>query len=152
MGEGADDPNLTGLLTQPDGMEDSDDDDDEEDDDESDDEDGEEEEDEGDSGDADASTALEEMLLLVDAANGFNSLSRYSMLWTVRHRCPRLSRLSFNYSRHRVRLICRQPDGEPEIILSKEGVTQGDPLAMALYGIALLPLAEILQERYPYVL
>ena len=88
----------------------------------------------------------------MDAANGFNNLSRYSMLWTVRHRCPRLSRLTFNCYRHQVRLICHQPVGEPEIILSKEGVTQGDPLTMALYGIALLPLAEILQERFPDVL
>ena len=37
-------------------------------------------------------------------------------------------------------------------ILSKEGVTQGDPLAMALYGIALLPLAELLREEFPEVL
>ena len=51
-----------------------------------------------------------------------------------------------------MRLICHQPGGEPEIILSKEEVTQGDPLAMALYGIALLPLAEILRERFPDVL
>ena len=51
-----------------------------------------------------------------------------------------------------MRLICRQSGGEPEIILSKEGVTQGDPLAMALYGISLLPLAEIMPKRFPDVL
>jgi hypothetical protein len=38
----------------------------------------------------------EEILLQVDAANGFNSLSRLGMLWTVRHRCPKLSRFAFN--------------------------------------------------------
>ena len=42
--------------------------------------------------------------------------------------------------------------GEPEITLSKEGVTQGDPLAMALYGISLLPFAKILRERFLDVL
>jgi hypothetical protein len=43
--------------------------------------------------------------------------------------------------------------GQPAIILlSKEGVTQGDPLAMALYGIALLPLAEILRAEEPSVM
>ena len=74
------------------------------------------------------------------------------MLWTVRHRCPRLATYSFNRYRHQIRLICRQPGGEPEIILSQEGVTQGDPLAMVLYGIALLPLAEALQKEFPDVL
>ena len=125
--KGPDDPTCPAILTQPDGMEedsdDDDNDDDDDDDDEGDDEDGEEEEDEGDSGEAADSTALEEVLLLVDAANGFNNLSRYSMLWTVRHRCPRLSRLTFNCYWHQVRLICRQPGGEPDIILSKEGVS-----------------------------
>ena len=77
------------------------------------------------------------MLLLVDAANGFNNLSKLSMLWTVRHRCPRLATYAFNCYRHVKRLICRDAGGEPIIILSEEGVTQGDPLAMVLYGIAL---------------
>ena len=36
-------------------------------------------------------TVIREMLLLVDAANGFNNLGKLSMLWTVRHRCPRLA-------------------------------------------------------------
>ena len=94
----------------------------------------------------------EEVLLLVDAANGFNNLSRYGMLWTVRHRCPKLARFAFNCYRHEIRLICRRPGQEALILLSKEGVTQGDPLAMALYGIALLPLAELLRKACPEVL
>ena len=89
---------------------------------------------------AKAAAALE-ILLFVDAANGFNNLSQYSMLWTVWHRCPRLATYSFNCYHHQIRLICCQPGGEPEIILSQESVTQGDPLAMVPYGIALLPLA-----------
>ena len=153
VGEGADDPNMPGLVTQPDGMKDSDNDDDEDDDnDEINDEDRGEDKEEGGSRDITAATAMEEMLLLVDAANGFNNLSRYSMLWTVRHRCPRLSRLTFNCYRHQVRLVSRQLGGKNEIILSKEGVTQGDSLEMALYGIVLLPLAEVLRERFPDVL
>ena len=63
-----------------------------------------------------------------------------------------MSRFTFNCYRHQIRLVCRQPGGEPEIILSQEGVTQGDPLAMVLYGIALLPLAEALRMEFPDVL
>ena len=68
------------------------------------------------------------------------------MLWTVRHRCPRLATYAFNVYRHAKRLIVRDPGNDPIIILSEEGVTQGDPLTMVLYGIMLLPLAEILRE------
>ena len=91
-------------------------------------------------------------LLLVDAMNGFYMLSRLSMLWMVRHGCTKMSRFAFNCYRHKIRLICRRPGNTALIILSKEGVTQGNPLAMALYGIALLPLAEKLRESFPAVM
>ena len=94
----------------------------------------------------------EDILLLVDAANGFNNLSRLGMLWTVRHRCPKIARFAFNCYRHEVRLLCRRPGQEALILLSREGVTQGDPLSMALYGVALLPLAELLREKCPDVM
>ena len=74
------------------------------------------------------------------------------MLWTVRHRAGKLSRFAFNCYRHEIRLLCRRPGEEALHLLSKEGVTQGDPLAMALYGVPLLPLAEILREEFPTVM
>ena len=46
----------------------------------------------------------------------------------------------------------RDPGNDPIVILSEEGVTQGDPLAIVIYGIMLLPLAEILREAYLNVL
>jgi len=94
-----------------------------------------------------------EALLLVDARNGFNELNRMSMLWTVRHRWAAGARFSFNCYRHAATLIVRRPGGKNcATVLSEEGVTQGDPLAMVLYGLALLPLAESLREAEPTVL
>ena len=93
-----------------------------------------------------------EGLTLVDARNGFNELSRLAMLWNVRNLWPKGSRFAFNCYRHEVMLIFRNPGKEVKILWSKEGVTQGDPMAMMLYGIAILPLAEMLQKEIPDVL
>ena len=42
------------------------------------------------------------------------------------------------------------PPAEPPVtILSREGVTQGDPLSMVLYGKTLIPLAEELRAADP---
>ena len=40
----------------------------------------------------------------------------------------------------------------PDTILSREGVTQGDPVSMDLYGITLAPLAEELRAADPGIL
>ena len=82
---------------------------------------------------------------LVDARNGFNQLSRLAMLWTVRYHWPVGARFSFNCYRHWEQLILRQPREPPVTILSREGVTQVDPLSMVLYGIILVPLSEELR-------
>ena len=63
--------------------------------------------------------STKEVLLLVDAANGFNNLSRYGMLWTVRHRCHKLSKFSFDCYRHEIRLVCRQTGGSDDILIIK---------------------------------
>ena len=99
-----------------------------------------------------AEPSNKEVLLLIDAVNGFSHLIRYSMLWMVCHRCSTLSRFAFNCYRHQICLVCYQPGMEALILLSKEGVMQGDPLAMALYGLALLPLADLLQKSHPTAL
>ena len=92
--------------------------------------------------------SAKEVFLLVDAENCFNNLSRYGMLWTVRHRWRKLSKFTFDCYRHEIRLVCRQPGGTDDIILSKEGVTQSDHLTMSLYGLALLTLADLLHEKF----
>ncbi len=85
-----------------------------------------------------------EGLTLVYARNGFNKLSRYAMLWTTRHDWPKGARFSFNCYRHYARCLARSPGGEPSILLSREGVTQGCPQSGILYGLGLLPLVEYL--------
>ena len=89
---------------------------------------------------------------LVDARNGFNELSRLEMLWTVRHRWTAGARFAFNCYKHWAQLLLRQPGDFPVTILSREGVTQGDPLSMVFYGITLAPLAEELQAADPGLL
>ena len=42
--------------------------------------------------------------------------------------------------------ILRQPNDAPVILLIREGVKQGDPLSMVLFGITLVPLAEELRD------
>ena len=73
----------------------------------------------------------------VDAHNGFNDLIHLEMLWTVRHQWPEGVWFNFNCYKNWAQLLLRQLGKEPIIILSKEGVTQNDPLYMVLYGITL---------------
>ena len=91
------------------------------------------------------------VVLLVDADNAFNSMSRRTMLWTVRHLWPAGCRFVFNMYRHEARLIIRN-GAASETILSREGVTQGDPLAMFAYGLSVVPLAKRLRIDVPKVL
>ena len=73
-----------------------------------------------------------ELIFLADAANGFNSMSYKGMLWAVCHRWPRLARFAFNCYCHEIRLVVRVPKQIAMIFMSREGVAQGNPLAMAL--------------------
>jgi hypothetical protein len=95
-----------------------------------------------------------EGVTLVDgASNGFNELNRYAMLWNVGHQWPKGSRLACNSYRHFNIFIVRKGTGAPAFqIFGEEGLSQGDPLAMVLYGVALMPLAEHLRKFLPDVL
>ncbi len=90
---------------------------------------------------------------LFDARNGFNELNRYLMLWNVAHLWNQGSRFAFNRYRHWVRCLVRtEPRTPPIVIHSQEGITQGDCLAMSLYGVALMPLASRMRETIPEAL
>ena len=73
--------------------------------------------------------------LLVDASNAFNRLNRKVALHNVRLLCPSLAMILHNVYQDSTSLYM---DGET--IPSKEGTTQGDPLAMLFYAIATLPM------------
>ena len=55
--------------------------------------------------------------ILVDARNGLNDLSRLSMMWTVRHRCPVGVRFVFNCYKHWAQLLLRQSVEPPVTLL-----------------------------------
>ena len=82
----------------------------------------------------------------MDASNAFNTLNRKVALLNVQKRCPSLAKILINkYRLDPVLLI----DGET--LFSREGTTQGDPLAMAMYAIATVPLIERLQQHVTQV-
>ena len=90
--------------------------------------------------------------LLIDARNAFNEENRTSMLWAVRHEWPGGAQFTFNCYRHWATLVVRHTaDGSGHFLHSKEGVTQGDPLAMIAYGIGVLPLIRELRNAHPWV-
>ena len=82
-------------------------------------------------------------VLLVDAANAFNSLNRTAMLLHARVLWPRCARFLFNTYRGWSVLVLR---GLSTFLYSKEGVTQGDPLSMFAYAIGILPLIYSLRD------
>ncbi|KAL7474118.1 hypothetical protein ACHAW6_000112, partial [Cyclotella cf. meneghiniana] len=93
------------------------------------------------------------VLLLADADNSFNNLSRYSMLWEIRHQWLAGSRFAFNLYRHECRLILHgTPGSTPALLLNREGIMQGCIWGMIIYGISLMPLAKHLFRLDPSVL
>ena len=83
-----------------------------------------------------------EGILLVDAKNAFNSLNRRAALINIRWFCPSISTALINIYRVPAQLFV---DGQT--LMSNEGTTQGDPLAMAMYGLAVLPLIRRIADR-----
>ena len=76
-----------------------------------------------------------EAILLVDATNAFNSLNRQVALKNISLNCPAIFPILAN--------TYRQPSAlfvGGDILWSCEGTTQGDPLAMAMYALATIPL------------
>ena len=83
-----------------------------------------------------------EIILLVDASNAFNSMNRKVMIHNTFILCPTIAIFTSNCYQQKIRLFIV---GGKEL-LSLEGTTQGDPIAMAVYGINLLPLMSSLKS------
>ena len=71
--------------------------------------------------------------LLVDASNAFNNLNQQLALANISTLCPVFSQVLINTYHSDAKLLVGG-----ETILSQEGTTQGDPLAMAMYALALV--------------
>ena len=72
-----------------------------------------------------------EAVILVDASNAFNSLNRQAALHNIQILCPNFSTVLINTYRIPGRMIVL---GSKDI-LSTEGTTQGDNLAMSFYAL-----------------
>ena len=81
-------------------------------------------------------------ILLVDAANAFNNLNWKTALINIHHSCPSIAPAPINTYRHESSLYIGG-----EIIPSREGSTQGDPLAMPMFALATLPLVNKLSRE-----
>jgi hypothetical protein len=86
-----------------------------------------------------------EGMLLVDATNAFNTLNRKAALHNIQATCSAISTMLNNTYKAPVRMFVT---GRGEIS-SMEETTQGDPLAMAMYALAISPLINSLNEKAP---
>ena len=95
-----------------------------------------------------------EAVLLVDADNAFNRLNRKVALHNIQRTCPPL----FKYLNNSYNKPAKLYLADGSFLLSEEGVTQGDNLAMAMYALSTKPLIECLtyargmvEERFKQV-
>ena len=79
--------------------------------------------------------ASTDAVILVDASNAFNNLNRQVALANIQYLCPSIAVILINCYRCDIHLFVGK-----EVILSQEGTTQGDPLAMAFFALASIPL------------
>ena len=79
-------------------------------------------------------------ILLADASNAFSSLNGQSFLHNISYLCPLIVIFVKNRYSTPSRLLIV---GGTEVT-SREGTTQGDPVSMAIYGIGVTALTNIL--------
>ena len=77
-------------------------------------------------------------VLLINAGNAFNSLNRKLALKNIKNTSPSLLTAIKNSYSNPSKLFVNK-----KTIYSQEGTTQGDPLAMAMYGLAIIPIMKL---------
>ena len=83
-----------------------------------------------------------EAVLLVDTCNAFNYLNRQTAFGNIPSLCLSLAPVLINSYRDSVNVYI-----DNSVILSQEGTTQGDPLAMLMWVIVILPL---IRQLHPH--
>ena len=78
---------------------------------------------------------------MVDASNAFNIVNRHVMLHNLQRQCPEFAPIAINMYRRPSRLFVSGSE-----ILSQEGTTQGDNLAMHLFAMGTLPILQFLER------
>ena len=81
---------------------------------------------------------MAEAVFLVDAENAFNSLNRKVAIVNILCSSPSIAPALINTYRTQPKLSSIQH----HTVLSEEGTTQGDPMAMAMYALAISPLVK----------
>ena len=82
-----------------------------------------------------------EAVILVDASNAFNSLNRNAALHNIRILSPQFATILINTYRIPVQMIILGSKN----ILSAEGTTQGDNLAMSFYALGISPIIDYMR-------
>ena len=83
-------------------------------------------------------------IILVDVSNAFNAVNRETFLHNIKIICPPMAMFTRNCYSLNARLFVI---GGHELT-SKEGTTQGDPIAMAVYATAIVSMILMLVEVF----
>jgi len=86
-------------------------------------------------------------IVLIDASNAFNLMNRSVAMHNIQYTCNYIALYPINTYRSPSRLFV-QGGGE---ILSEEGTTQGDPVAMPWYAVNTLWMINILRTSLPSI-
>ena len=86
-------------------------------------------------------------ILLIDASNAFNAINRKAALHNIARVCTPMEKICRNTYGADIPLFL--PGGV--VLYSREGTCQGDPLAMAMFALAVAPMICKLREQHPDV-
>ena len=86
---------------------------------------------------------------IIDTNNAFNNINQVLMLWIVHHLWLSKAFFAFNCYCHRSLLLFKNGNGTVNFLQIREDMTQGDPLAIIVYIIGILPLIKKPKQKIP---